>query len=256
MIHFKASPRNLIPFGNPEITNMNYRPTLRVRYPGGIKCPIRGIEMCSTPHYEYLLQNPSAMKSIFALFLISLSICLPLSAQPAAPKPPDAFEEGMRQAFAAYKKGDDEAVTAKLRELLKIMDEKGAAKLGASLPDMAGTWKGEALKTEDASALGAGAAIARTYVSGDKRITVRVVKDSPLVAQLLPILVNEELLKMSGRTIHKISGETAVMEGDSKLQIVVDQRIYLELAGENGAGETDLVSLAEKLDLAGIAKIK
>jgi hypothetical protein len=198
------------------------------------------------------------MKSILALSLISLSLCLPLSAQPAqpAPKPADAFEEGMRQAFTAYKKGEDGAVSAKLRELLKIMDEKGVAKLGATLPDMAGTWKGEALKNEDTSEAGGGVSISRTYVSGEQRVTVRFLKDPQLVAQLLPLLVNEDLLKMSGRKIHKISGETAVMDGENKLQIVVDQRIYLELVGENGAAETELVNLAEKLDLAGIAKLK
>lgn len=196
------------------------------------------------------------MKSILALSLISLSIGLPLAAQPAAPKTPDAFEEGMRQAFTAYKKGDDEAVTAKLRELLKIIDEKGAAKLGATLPDMAGTWKGETLKIEDTTALGGGASVSRTYVSGDKRVTVNIVKDSPLISQLLPLFVNEDLLKMSGRNMHKISGETAVMDGESKLQLVVAQRIYLELVGENGAGETELVNVAEKLDLAGMAKLK
>lgn len=195
------------------------------------------------------------MKSILALLLISLSCLLPLSAQPAA-KPADAFEEGMRQAFAAYKKGDDEAVTAKLRDLLKIMDAKGAGKLGAALPDMAGTWKGEPLKNDDTSVLGGGVSISRTYVSGEKRVTVKIVKDSPLVAQLLPLFVNEDLLKMSGRKMHKISGETAVMDGDNKLQMVVDQRIYMELIGENGAGETEMLNVAEKLDISGIAKLK
>ncbi|GAA5128009.1 hypothetical protein JIN84_07845 [Luteolibacter yonseiensis] len=196
------------------------------------------------------------MKTLLALSLVSLAVGLPLSAQPAAPKPADPFEEGMRQAFTAYKKGDDEAVTAKLRELLKIMDAKGSAKVGATLPDMAGTWKGESLKNDDTSAIGGGASVSRTYVSGDKRVTARVVKDSPLVAQLLPIFVNDELLKISGRKIHKISGETAVMDGEDKLQIVLDQRIYVELVGEGGAGETELVSLAEKLDLSAIAKLK
>jgi hypothetical protein len=195
------------------------------------------------------------MKSILTSLLIPFILLLPVSAQNEA-KPADPFEDGMRQAFNAYKKGENEAVTAKLRELLKIMEDKNAAKLGGLLPDALGDWKAETLKQENLGLVGGGVSLSRIYVSGEKRITVAVVKDSPLVAQLLPLFVNEELLRMTNRTMHKISGETGVMEGTDKLQVVVDERIYLELVGTGGAGETELVALAGKLDLKAMAKIK
>ncbi|MEO7099547.1 MAG: hypothetical protein ABI162_09320 [Luteolibacter sp.] len=194
------------------------------------------------------------MKPILQLLLVSISCILPLAAQ-EAPKVADPFEDGMRQAFTAYKKGDNEAVTAKLRELLKLMDEKGAAKMGGLLPDMLGTWKGESLKHDDATP-GSGISISRTYVSGEHQITIRIVKDSPLVSQLLPLLLNEDLLRMANRKTYRVSGEMAVMEGEEKLQLVVDQRIYVELEGNSGTAEADLVALAEKLDLKSLAKIK
>lgn len=193
------------------------------------------------------------MKPTLKLLLMSIALVLPVAAQDAA-KPADPFETGMREAFTAYKKGDNEAVSAKLRELLKIMDEKGAAKLGGYLPDLLGTWKGEAVKRDEDA--GGGLAISRTYVSGDQKITVKIVKDYPKLAELLPIFVNETLLNAAGRKMHKVSGETAVMEGENKLELIVDERIYLALEGEGGAGETELVALAGKLDLPAIAKMK
>lgn len=195
------------------------------------------------------------MKSILKLIVVAaVSTLLPLPAK-AQPVKIEGFEEGMRQAFAEYKKGDTDAVTAKLRELLKLMEAQGAAKIGALLPDAVDAWKGESLKIDDGAG-GGGVSISRNYVSGENRIGVKVVKDSPTVTELLPLFANEELIRMTQRKMHKISGQTAIMEGENKLQIVVDGRILVELEGDAGTGETGLVAFANKLDLAALAKIK
>ncbi|MEO5917805.1 MAG: hypothetical protein ABIS50_26470 [Luteolibacter sp.] len=185
---------------------------------------------------------------IYFLTGFGLSVLLPQNVMA------DPFEDGMRQAFTDYKKGDNEAVSAKLRDLLKIMDEKGAAKVGGLLPDAMDAWKGETVKREDVP--GGGVSMSRVYVSGAHRITVKVIKDSPLVAQLLPLLANEELIKMTNRKTHRIAGETAIMEGEHKLQVVLDERIYVEFEGDEGTGETELVSFATKIDLAKLGKLK
>ncbi len=196
------------------------------------------------------------MKSILKPIVAAvISFLLPLTAK-GQPKKIEAFEEGMRQAFADYKKGDNEAVTAKLRELLKLMEEQGAAKVGTVLPDTVDAWKGETLKKDDIGAIGGGVSMSRIYVSGEHRITVKVVKDSPLVTQLLPLFANEDLIRMTNRKTHHIAGETGIMEGENKLQIVVDGRIYVELEGDPATGETELVAFARKLDLAALAKMK
>jgi len=190
------------------------------------------------------------------LLLAPIFCALPLSAAPGDSEFVDPFEEGMRQAFADYKKGDQEAVTAKLRELLKLMEEQGAKKVGEVLPENLEKWKGESMKRDDLAAIGGGIALSRTYVLGGQEITVKVVKDSPLVKQLLPFFANEELLRLGNRKTHSISGETAVMEGENKLQMVVDERIYVELVADKGSVEKDLVALARKLDLSALEKMK
>jgi hypothetical protein len=193
-----------------------------------------------------------------ALIVTAALSALPLAAYAAEPakKPVDPFEEGMREAFVAYKKSDYEATTAKLRELLKIMEEKSAEKVGEVLPAAIEDWKGEGLKRDDLSALGGGASISRTYEKDTQEITVKVVKDSPLVKQLIPFLANEELLRLSNRKTHSVSGEKAVMDGEHKLQLVVDGRIYVELVGDDTTGEKDLLGMARKLDLNALAKMK
>lgn len=189
------------------------------------------------------------MKSTFTRFsALGIAAVLTLAADA------DPFEDGMRQAFKDYKAGNDEAVTAQLRGLLKLMDEKGAGKVGEMLPDNIDAWKGETVKTDTVP--GGGLSLSRVYGSGDHRITVKVIKDSPLVAQLLPLLANEELIKLTNRKTHRIAGEMAIMDGEHKLQVVVDERIYVELEGDAGTGETELVKLATKLGLERFAKLK
>ncbi|RYD68787.1 MAG: hypothetical protein EOP84_29690 [Verrucomicrobiaceae bacterium] len=175
---------------------------------------------------------------------------------PCDVKKPDLFESGLRQVMDDYRKGNEEAVVEKLRVLLKMMEEKGAKKVGDLLPEAIDAWKGESLKQEDLGAFGGGVSMSRVYVSGKKEVTVKVIKDSPVVKQLIPLIANEELMKLANRKTYSISGETAAMEGEKKLQLVVDQRILVELNANAEAEEKDLVALARKLDLNALAKMK
>ncbi|RYD20393.1 MAG: hypothetical protein EOP88_15250 [Verrucomicrobiaceae bacterium] len=194
------------------------------------------------------------MKTTLHFVALSCALALPVLGQAPAPAPADPFEAGMREAFTIYKKGDAEGTAKKLRELLKILDSKAVTKLGTLLPDALGDWKAEALKTEDSPS--GGVTMARTYTSGEKKVTIRVAKDSPQLTELLPLLVNEELLKLANRNVYKVNGHSAVMEGGNKLQVAVDERILVDLQSEGGATEPDLVDLAGKLDVASMAKIK
>jgi hypothetical protein len=105
--------------------------------------------------------------------------------------------------------------------------------------------------------VGGGTSISRAYVStGNRTLTVKVVKDSPLVKQLIRLLSNEDLIRASKRKTHRISGETAIMDGEQKLQLVLDQRIFVELTAGETVGETELVAAARELDLRALAAMK
>jgi hypothetical protein len=194
------------------------------------------------------------MKTISRLLA---AICMfALASARDEPKKPDLFESGLRQVMEDYRKGDDAAVTDKLRILLKMMEEKSAEKVGGTLPEEIEGWEGEELKREDLSVVGGGISISRTYTSGKKKVLAKVVKDSPLVKGLIPLIANEDLLKLTNRKTHRVSGETAVMEGERKLQLVADGRILVELVGNEEVEEKDLVALVRKIDLNALAKMK
>lgn len=198
------------------------------------------------------------MKSLPILAIVAAaSFALPASAQDPKKKIVDAaFDEGMRSAFADYKKGDTEAVTAKLRELVKLLEESGAEKVGELLPETIDFWKGGDLKRDDIGAVGGGISISRSYTASNREVTVKVVKDSPLAKQIIPLLGNSDLVRLSGRKTHRIGGQTAVMDGESKLQMVVDGRILVEVAGNEQATEKDLLMIAKALDLKALEKMK
>lgn len=195
------------------------------------------------------------MKS-FSPILAAALLAVPAAFAREDVRKPDLFESGLRQVMDDYRKGDDEAVVEKLRILLKMMEEKGAKKVGELLPEEIDGWKGESLKQDDLGFMGGGVSISRVYAADKKQVTVKVIKDSPVVKQLIPLIGNEDLLRMANRKTYRISGETAAMEGDKKLQLVVDGRILVELLANAGAEEKDLVALARKLDLNALAKMK
>jgi len=167
----------------------------------------------------------------------------------------DPFEAGIREAWDLYKDGKEEEVSEKLRELLKIMEERGAEKVIEVLPGQIDYWKGGALEREDLAVMGGGISLSRTYATGKRKVEVKVIKDSPLMKQLAPLIANPQLLALGKRETHKISGKTAVMDGDTKLQMILSDRIYLELNSMGEATEKDLVALARELDLKALSKI-
>lgn len=168
----------------------------------------------------------------------------------------DAVESGLRDAYKLYQEQKFGEVSAKLREILKLLEEKEAAVVGEILPAMIDDWEGGELKREDLALLGGGFSLSREYYWGVKTVTVKLMKDSPILKGLLPLLQNEQLIELSGRKTHAILGETAVMEGDRKLQLVIDEKILVEVAGNEHAKESDVLGLARKLDVMRLKEMK
>ena len=188
------------------------------------------------------------MKRLYPLLSILALLITSTSAQ-AEEKKKDSIEQGLREAFSAYQKGDLENVTLKLKEILKAIDEKQAAQVGAVLPDQIEEWKASPLKRENLVAVGGGISMKRTYTLKEKSITAKVVKDSPLVDELLKILSNRSVLKHTGKRVHTIAGEAALVDSERKLLIGIDGEILLELEGDNDCETKDIVAFARKLDL-------
>lgn len=194
--------------------------------------------------------------NIFSRFILGfLILSLPLTAQ-SREKKKDPIEQGLRAAFSAYQKEDLDAVAEKLQAILKLIDEKKAALVGEVLPDKVEDWKADELEREDLSALGGGISVKRTYTFEEKSITAKVVKDSPMVDQWLKVLSNRDALKFTGKKVHTIDGEAALVDSERKILIGIEGEVLLELEGDNDCEAKDILAFARKLDLKVMKKLE
>ena len=185
----------------------------------------------------------------------ALATFLAVAGAVAAPKG-DEVESGLRDAYKLYQERKYGEVSDKLREILKLLEEKNVERVEVVLPKKVSDWEGGELTRENLELFGGGVAMKRTYFWGVKSVTIKLTKDSPLVDKLLPLLQNEQLIEISGRKVHTISGEKAVMENERKLQMVIDGEILLEATGNAKTKETDVVGLTRKLDVRLMKKMK
>jgi hypothetical protein len=181
---------------------------------------------------ENPVRNPTfsrgALPAALALGL-SLAVALPGAALRA-----DEITEAMDEARRAYDSGD--AVTARgaLEEALQLLGQRAAAGLAAALPAALPGWTAEEAESsaQAAHVFGAGTQASRSYRNAqDQSVTVRVVADSPMVAQIAVVLANPTLAGAMGKLV-RVGPLRAVQESDGDIQMVVDNRILVTIEGD------------------------
>lgn len=185
--------------------------------------------------------------ALLAAFTLSISTGLG-----TADEVGDLFKDSWKK----YKSEDYGEVIGKLRDLIKLLEDKTAQRAEVVIPERVADWSGGDLKRESLVFLGGGVSVQRSYRQGAKEITVKMVKDSPLGDELMKILNNDDLIKASGKRVHTIYGEKAIVENERKLLMVVDNEIFLEITGDNDTRSADLVKFTRKLDLRSMKKMK
>ena len=193
------------------------------------------------------------MKMITALTLLIFSLSFSLAI--AEPLKKDPVEKGFKDAFEEYQKENYSTTVEKLREMIKLLEEKNVQRVGEVLPEKIDDWHGTDLKREDLSALGGGVSVKRVYNDKSKSITVKLVKDSPLIDKWIGMLSNRDLLQASGKKVHNISGEAALVDKPLKVLMAIDEEILVEIKGDNDCSTKDLIALTRKLDLRKMKKM-
>ncbi|WP_435896107.1 hypothetical protein [Oceaniferula spumae] len=192
------------------------------------------------------------MKKLLTLILSAAVIGL----VHADPLKKDPVEKGLREAYDLYKKRNYGEVSDKLRELLKLLDEKNQKRAEVVLPEEVESWKGGDLVRENLDALGGGLSVKRHYKNERKNISVKLIKDSPIADNIMKLLTNDDLVALSKRKTHTVSGIRAVMENPRKLQMVIGDEILLEVVGDKDTDEQDVVGFTRKLDINLMKKMK
>ena len=185
------------------------------------------------------------------------SLLLGLTLSFAAPSvTADQVDDLFKESWNKYQDKDYGEVIGKLRDLIALLEEKNVARAKQALPERVADWSGGDLKRESLALVGGGVAVERVYRSGKKEITVKLVKDSPLGDELVKVLNNDALVQASGKRVHTIYGQRALLESERKLLLTIEDEMILEFKGDQDTRSTDLVKFARQLDIRLLKNMK
>ena len=186
---------------------------------------------------------PTVSRAALGLALVAL-----LSA-PAALA--DDVSDRLTAALAAYEAGDLRATTTELGGATTALSQKKGALLAAVLPATPEGWTREI--NEDYAAgiamAGGGTGAEARYIDPDgNEITVNYTMDSPLLAMMIGMFANEQMIAMLGKTV-EVNG-TRMVDQDTGMTTVIDNRILVQINGDETA---KMVPLAQTIDFAALA---
>lgn len=146
----------------------------------------------------------------------------------------DEVQDAIAEAQRAYQSGQIQAAQTALQEALQLMAQRAAAGLAAALPDALPGWTAEEPTSNAAGGAGlfGGATASRSFRNAqDQTVEIQVMSDNPLIAQLGPILANPMMAGAMGRLV-RIGDQRAIQGNDGNIQMLVDNRILVQVQGD------------------------
>jgi hypothetical protein len=190
-----------------------------------------------------------------------------LSATALAQLPPktteikDSITDLMRSAMQKYQKADLNGTAEDLEAARKLVDARRGDRAAFLLPAVNG-WTSLKAEKQDAGILGGTSAWRRSYEGKDKdkdkSIKAELILDSPLVAQLTPLLTNPTIAQGAGFEIRKVDGRDALIKkiGEGyELNIWIGSGILFKLTSPS-IKENEMVVFAKNFDFKEMAKLK
>lgn len=168
----------------------------------------------------------------------------------------DDIEDAVNAALKLYKEGKLNEATTGLQSAVNLLNEKRGASLSSALPDEIKGWKGGKLESASLAALGGGNTIERDYRKDEKKATVSIAADSPMLSQVSSFLSNPALGGLLGIKQRKVGELTAMLHAkEGLLQMVVNNRFLVQIQGKK-LSEEELADLAAgvKVDVLKAAK--
>lgn len=183
--------------------------------------------------------------SPFACLIAFSSFCL------AAPALADEVTDRLQAAMTANDSGDLKTAGIELAAAGAALGAKKAALLNALLPPAPEGWTRTVNEeyTATLAMAGGGAGTEARYDSADGQyVTIGFLMDSPLMAMMMGVFGNPQMLAMMGKTAD-VNG-TAFLDQENSLVTVLDQRIMVTV---NGAETAVLLPFAKAIDLAALS---
>ena len=156
----------------------------------------------------------------------------------------DEIEDAINSALKLYKEGKLNEANTGLQTAVSLLNEKRGASLSSALPDQISGWKGGKVESASLAALGGGNTIERDYRKGEKKATVSIAADSPLLSQVSGFLSNPALGGLLGIKQKKVGDLTAMLHAkEGLLQMVVNNRFLVQIQAKK-LSEDELAELA------------
>ena len=165
----------------------------------------------------------------------------------------DEISDAIGAAQRAYQAGQLGETQTALQEAMQLLAQRSAAGLGAALPEALPGWTAEDVQSNAAGVAGVfGATMAsRRYSNAQgQAIEIQVMSDNPMIAQLAVVMANPMLAGAMGRVV-RIGEQRAIQANDGDVQMLVDNRILVQVQGDT-APEVKL-AYARAINLARLA---
>ena len=152
----------------------------------------------------------------------------------AAPTRADDIANAMTEAQRAYQAGRIQAAQTALQEAMQLLAQRAAAGLAAALPDALPGWTAEEATSNSAGAAGlfGGSMALRSYRNAQgQTVEIQVMSDNPMIAQLGAVMASPMLAGAMGRLV-RIGDQRAIQGNDGNVQMLVDNRILVQVQGD------------------------
>ncbi len=172
----------------------------------------------------------------------------------AMPARADDVSDAIAEAQRAYQGREFTAARTALQEALQLLAQRAAAELADALPAPLAGWTAEDPTSNAAAgaAMFGGATASRTYRNAeDQTVEIQVMSDNPMIAQLGVVLSNPMLAGAMGRLV-RIGEQRAIQGNDGNVQMLVDNRILVQVQGD--APPEAKLAYARAIDLGRLAR--
>lgn len=193
----------------------------------------------------------NAKRGVATLTLLSALISAPVLVWA------DDVENAIKEALDAYKNKDIAAAQESLDYAGQLLRQQKGGMLEKYLPAPLDGWKAEDASSAAAGAgfLGGGVTAERVYKKGDKRITVSMVTDSPMLQGVMMMFGNPMFATSDGGKMQRINGQKAIVkmqpsDSHGEIRMVINNTL---VTVEGRADETELKAYAEKINVKGLA---
>ncbi len=167
----------------------------------------------------------------------------------------DEIEDALTSAIKAHKENKDPEALSALQTAQRLLNEKAGMSVGAALPKQIGDWTRGKIETQAIPSAG-GTATTCSYKRGDKKASVSIMSDSPMLTSLTAFLKSPALGQLLGQKTKVIEGHQGMMiPKEGILQFAVNDR-YMVVVQAKKLGEDDLTELAKGVRLDVLASLK